>query len=166
MRTLIPALLLFLLAGSLLAKDDDPWQITFQSGVVADRFRLDSLLADTLVAGRDGIVYHFPLNDIVEIRLEKGTYSRIGGVFGIILGLGAGLASVPTEQSPGETPLSGIGNGIGDFSRVMGSAILGGIVGTTAGYFISRDDVYDLSGKDITSKVLLVQSILVNSNGK
>lgn len=76
MRVLFGAALALLGATSLMAQQDDRWQITLNSGTILWELHLVRLQGDTLVVRHDDSTYRYPIMQVDELRLVRKSEAR------------------------------------------------------------------------------------------
>ena len=155
---LISVLLSFFSASSAQGK---PWQLILCSGDTLTACRLDSLHDNVLTCTCDTGMLFVPVDSIAAlVQHKEGSFSK-GALIGSLVGAVAGGVIAAGTYQP--SPFDIIGQG--------GATVMGGIAGASFGFFIggiigssSSGSEFDLRGKKLIVKLLIIQRLLAQRN--
>ena len=158
---LISVLLSFFSASSAQGK---PWQLILCSGDTLTACRLDSLHDNVLTCTCDTGMLFVPVDSIAAlVQHKEGSFSK-GALIGSLVGAVAGGGIAAGTYQPSPSPhFFNIGQG--------GATVMGGIAGASVGFFLggiigssSSGSEFDLRGKGLKVKLLIIQRLLAQRN--
>jgi hypothetical protein len=159
----MPFILISVLLSSFSASSAQgkPWQVILCSGDTLTPCSLDSLHDNILTCTCDTGTLFVPVDSIAAlVQHKEGNFSK-GALIGSLVGAVAGGVIAAETYQP--SPFDMIGEG--------GATVMGGIAGASFGFFIggiigssSSGSEFDLRGKKLIVKLLIIQGLLAQRN--
>lgn len=152
---------LLVLPLSLTQSQEKNWSIYSAANLLATSCSIDSVVDGRLyVTAGTNLVSSFPIQTITLLRKVRETTTYNSAMYGSIIGVVAGLATVKIVWNSG-------GRDDGTFlgppeilMGLFGGALVGGAVGTVVGLAAGADTDYDLTARSEANKILAVRSIV------